>query len=234
MSDPDFRLLPPRLDRADSLRNVESLGVSCELGLVQRHCEVEPPGLFRFGYTPVAGLIEALDNGFQGLGDPALIDIAEDSQGEWITTHRRYGFEFHTAHQASRHTREFVLAKLSPYFDFLGRKLIEDIEQGEKLFVYRAEARTDRGGAAEDLSRAIARRGPAVLLWVMVAPAPDLAGRAHWVAPGRLMHGYLDRFAEIRFAAGASYDCWLTLVENALALQRGDLAPERDGATSQD
>jgi hypothetical protein len=220
MADPDFRLLSPRLDRADMLRKVESLGVSCELGLIQRHCKVEQAGLFRFGYTPIMGLIEAVKNGFEGVGDPARIDVDEGHANEWITTNRRYGFEFHTAHHSTRHTRDYVLQKMHAHFKFLSGKLIEEIEDGDKLLVYRAEMETNKGEMADELAKSISARGQAVLLWVMVAPTPELAGHVRWAEPGRLMYGYLDRFAQIRFAAGASYDAWLTLLQNALALMQ--------------
>ena len=217
MADQDFRLLAPRLDLADTLTKVENLGVSCELGLIQRHCKVEQPGLFRFGYTPIAGLIEAITNGFERIGEPGLIDVNEGYRGEWITTNRRYGFEFHTAHDSTRHTKEYVLEKLSTHYKFLARKLMEEIETGDKLLVYRAENETNKGEMADGLAKSISARGKAVLLWVMVAPTAALAGQVHWAEPGRLMYGYLDRFARIRFAAGASYDSWLTLLQNALA-----------------
>lgn len=94
---------------------------------------------------------------------------------------------------------------------------MEEIETGDKLLVYRAENETNKGEMADGLAKSISARGKAVLLWVMVAPTAALAGQVHWAEPGRLMYGYLDRFARIRFAAGASYDSWLTLLQNALA-----------------
>jgi hypothetical protein len=92
----------------------ESIGISCELGLVQRHCRLEQPGLFRFGYTPIKGLIAALNSSFADIGKPAEIKlrIAEPSR-EWMTTHQRFGFEFHTEHYAPQFDEDVVRERLA-------------------------------------------------------------------------------------------------------------------------
>jgi hypothetical protein len=53
------------------------------------------------------------------------------------------------------------------------------------------------------------RYGSPILLWVDVSNAIHPPGTACWTNPGCLMTGYLDRYANVRFAAGASFDCWL-------------------------
>ena len=47
----------------------QSMGQDCEFGCVQRQCEAEPLGLFRFGATQLHGLIQCLRNEFSELTD---------------------------------------------------------------------------------------------------------------------------------------------------------------------
>ena len=89
--------------------------------------------------------------------------------------------------QPDRQALEYVLGKMSVHFTFLSRKLIEDMESGDKLFVYRAESETNKGEMADELARSISAHGNAVLLWVMLAPTPNLVGQVRWVEPDRLM-----------------------------------------------
>jgi hypothetical protein len=65
----DFRSQPVRPDQKDVVSRFINLGINCELGLVQRHCMSEPLGLFRFGHTPLRGLIDALDLEFEYIAD---------------------------------------------------------------------------------------------------------------------------------------------------------------------
>ena len=76
MSAPDFSHLAQRPELEPLMRQVESLGINCELGLVQRHCLAEPLGLFRFAYTPLEGLVAALHQDFAGIGDPGELRAA--------------------------------------------------------------------------------------------------------------------------------------------------------------
>jgi hypothetical protein len=139
MPDLDFRSAPTRPEYRDELARFVSLGVNCELGLVQRHCEIEPLGLFRFGLTPLDGLIQALACDFDGLGDADQIAIEEGFGREYIATHRRYGFEFHTLLNAAEATPQDVLTTVVRHYPFLAGMLLHELSEGKKLFVYRAE-----------------------------------------------------------------------------------------------
>ncbi len=214
----DHRLSPQRPEFGKMLRNVESLGVSCELGLIQRHCLIEPMGLFRFGYTPVASLIRAFEANLEDVHIPRRLRAFVGGNQEYFVVHKDYGFEFHSNHFADRNTKPEVLKKVSVHFKFLARKLREELKNGEKLFVYRSESSTRSSEDAMRLSQAMTRFGRPVLLWVELTDDPSKFGTAEWTLPGRLITGYLDWFAKTDFAAAMSFDCWIKLVDAALAL----------------
>ena len=54
----------------------QSMGQDCEFGLVQRQCEAEPLGLFRFCNTGLHGLIQCLRSEFSELTDEEKLDIS--------------------------------------------------------------------------------------------------------------------------------------------------------------
>jgi hypothetical protein len=223
----DFRELPPRPDLAPLMKRFESLGVSCELGLVQRHCHFERPGLFRFGYTPIGGLIAALNAGFEGIGNPAEITVQEQVGKEWITAHQRYGFEFHTQITADTHKADEVREIMSGHFSLLARKLLEDIEDGEKIFVFRPATPGPPSVDGIKLLAALHRYGNPILLWIDLAKESHQIGTVEWIIPGRLMTGYLDRYALVRFAAGGPFGIWLQVLDAARRLADQATMPVR-------
>ena len=215
----DFRAQPERPELEPLMRQAESLGISCELGLVQRHCRAEPLGLFRFGYTPLPGLIDALTQCFAGIGDPEQLRLHQDLDGEWISTHLRYGWEFHTVLLAKTYSEDAVLQKIVPHFWRLAQMLVENLGNGEKIFVYRRQFAMPAGPEARRLLTAMQQYGRPVLLWVDVAEHPAQIGTAEWTIPGQLMTGYLDRYSWIRFAAGLSFDAWINMLTAAVKLK---------------
>ena len=135
MPEVDFRTVPTRPEYQDELAQFISPGINFELGLVQRHCETEPLGLFRFGLTPLDGLIQALECRVDGVGDASQIDTEEGFEREYGATPRRYGFEFHTVMNAAKTTRWNVLATVVRHYAFLAEMLLHEQSEGKKLFV---------------------------------------------------------------------------------------------------
>ncbi len=216
----------PRLDMGPTVERFASLGVNCELGLVQRWCGVEPLGLFRFGLTPFEGLVAALESRFAGLSDPSEIEIGLGYLQEYLVRHRRYGFEFHTRMHADRAPEADVWQQVvGKRFPLLSRMLTEDLETASKLFVFRPE---DAGGEDEAyrLLGAMRRYGSPSLLWVTLTEEPEEIGSVRWLADG-LMVGYLDRFGPLRYARGLSFEAWLSVCRNAHDLWAGGRAVGR-------
>jgi hypothetical protein len=101
---------------------------------------------------------------------------------------------------------------------FLRRKFIEELEAGEKIFVYRFGGQVSEEEIVP-LHMALNRYGPATLLWVVEAERGRPAGAVEVLMPG-LMKGYIDRFAPDDNAHDLSFDGWLRLCVNACVLDR--------------
>lgn len=221
-----FRASPTRPDLQPLLRQFESLGVSCELGLIQRHCDVDQMGLCRFGMTPIDGLVKALKRKFARMSDPEAIMLYEGHDKEWMSIHADYQFHFHTERFANKVTESDMVKQLAVHLGFLARKLVEDLTLSEKIFVYRPEVASDVLESTP-LVDALSHYGSPTLLWVDLAKDSADAGTCEWIIPGRLMRGYLDRYAPVRFAAGASMDSWVEILKAASQLQANRLASTR-------
>jgi hypothetical protein len=219
MPDADYRNFPTRPEYKNELAQFVSLGINCELGLVQRHCDIEPLGLFRFGVAPLEGLIQGLECRFDGPGDVSQIDVEEGFGGEYLAIHRRYGFEFHTLMNAAKTTRQDVLATVVRHYPFLAEMLLHELSEGKKLFVCRPETPDEPIVRVYHLLRAMRRIGPATLLWVTALDDPAVVGTTHWILPDQLMVGHLDRYGPLRFAAGLSFEPWLQVCFAALRLR---------------
>ena len=150
----------------------ESLGNNCEFGMLQRFSGYDPPGLFRnVGFDSVLMMIEAIETDFEGMFDEGRYEFTLPFMWpDWRLDCRVHGFTFHTGIPASaelnselwtRKTRDAIRT-----FRFLKTKLLDELRQGEKIFVFRfnfdvAPELIDRFHAA------IRRHGSGWLLHVM-------------------------------------------------------------------
>jgi hypothetical protein len=154
----------------------ESLGNNCEFGMVQRFSGHDPPGLFRnAGLDSVEALIRGIDLGFEAMFDEgryafSLLPLWPD----WRLDCKVFGFTFHTGIPAAvelnseiwvRKCREAVRS-----FRFLKAKLLEELRQGEKIFVFRFDSPVETE-VIHRLHYAIRRRGPGWLLHVVEDPS---------------------------------------------------------------
>jgi hypothetical protein len=214
---PDRAPDPPRdpaADRALMLR-FESLGENCEFGLVQRRCGAEPLGLLRFSSSPLPKLLAALDARFEGMGAPENLEVRLSANGqEYMVLDRRFGFLYHAWVKAGELTPEQIHAREARRVPFLLRKLIEDLEAGEKIFVFHGMAPLT-AGEAHSLWQAIRRYGSGTLLWVERATTGHGPGSVDQLEEG-LYKGYVDRFAPGENAHDLSLGCWLELCHSVV------------------
>ena len=178
----------------DLMLKFESLGQNCEFGLVQRQCQAEPLGLLRFSSTPLPQLLEALDARFAGMGTPDSTSVRVSANGrEYMVQDSRFGFVYHAWVSAGEMAVEEVTRRELRRVPFLIRKLVEDLEAGDKTFVFKG-----MGAMPEEevfpLAMAIRRYGPNTLLFVTLADAAHRGGTVEARAPGFRV-GYVDRFA---------------------------------------
>jgi hypothetical protein len=206
----------------DLVLQFESLGDNCELGLLQRRAGVEPLGLLRFAGARLCHLITALDARFDGIADPGTIHVHEEN-GEYMILLSKYGFNYHTHVKVGEADPGALHRQQVGTVGFLARKLIDDLEAGEKLLVFRQNEPLSANDLI-DLRIALAGYGPGTLLWVQPA-RPGFPPGTVVVADDRLMIGYVTRLAPRGNVPELDVRSWLAMLRNAHALR-----PARDEA----
>ncbi len=115
---------------------LESLGTNCEFGLLQRRFGAEPPGLLRFNATESTSLVSALLQRFEGMGDPENTQLTTLGNGEYFLEDRRWGLGMHTFLFEGQTNPSELYEKLCKRVGFLKRKMLEDLEEARKVFVF--------------------------------------------------------------------------------------------------
>lgn len=200
----------PAEDTTDTktvMMQLQSLGINCELGFVQRHHEAEPLGLFRWAQTPLPNLLRALEARFEGLGDPDNTAISMDGATEFQVIDKKFGFRNHShAFKRDGATEEKVRERELVRLPFLARLMIEDLEKAEKLFCFH-----DAGHSGlEDVLRltaALDKYGPNWLLWICPAAGAAKSGTAERIS-ARLICGYIDKFQPLHDVKQPSIAAW--------------------------
>ena len=187
----------------------ESLGDTCEFGIVQRRFGAEPISLLRWSSIQPADLMRALDTDMDGVGD-AEHTIVEVSHGEYVTRDKRYHMFSHTFTPETAEPLAKFTAQHLRRMKFLRKKLLEDLGSGEKLLVYKTI-----NGVSDEQARGIfqsVRRfgGGCALLCVRLEDAAHPSGTLTEVEEG-LFIGYIDRFSTVDI----NVDAWVKLCEAA-------------------
>jgi hypothetical protein len=198
----------------------ENLGENCEVGLLQRHFGAEPLGLLRFSALDISDLIAAVRENFAGVGDPAQTQLhASPHNGEYYSIDDRYKINSHGLIFSADVVPRAAHAAICRRATFLRRKLLEDLEDGLKIFIFKTGDQTP-AALVLDLLAALRRHGPVTLLWVRPSLDAALQGRVSWLAEG-LMGGYLDRVCHIDGDWNISHALWMKLLRQALKLAKG-------------
>src|SRR5262249_24719043 len=154
----------------------ESLGENCELGFVQRHFGAEPLGLLRWAGISYGQLLDALDNDFAGVGTREYTMLkVNPANHEYYTEDTRYSSSIDTFIDARAEAHDAVFERLCRRLSYLRDKLLNDLQQPEKLFVMNTGGMLTEAEVRR-LHAALRRHGPATLLYVRphdgAAPAP--------------------------------------------------------------
>ena len=196
---------------AQFMMQFESLGDNCEFGLVQRRCGAEPLSLLRFSNLGLRDLVRALETGFEGLGEPGSLNFWTDDspRREYVLRDSRLSLTFHTFLYYGEVDEGRLMQQQSARLKLLRRKLLEDLADGEKIFVVKRNA-APREEEILALFAGLNRYGRNTLMWVVAADEQHEAGSVERVLPG-LLKGYIDRFAPYENAHDLSFDLWLRL-----------------------
>jgi tetratricopeptide (TPR) repeat protein len=206
--------------------NEEGWGFGCEFGYFQREYGQEPLSLLRWASIGPDHLIRALNEDFAGFGNPDAIGLADDSGDDWAVDDTVYHSRFdHTHLSRANVPRDEAKRLVAMRMKFLARKLVGDLQAGEKIFVYRVIDRELTQTTILRLAQAVNRFGRNIMLFVALADDDHPAFQVRHVHPG-LMIGYIDFF---RARGGRfrewNHDGWLRLCREAVRAWQAN-APE--------
>ena len=194
-------------------------GYGCEFGYYQRSLGLEPLHFLRWSSIPPAGLLEGLQDGFDGISDPERITLLENDDPIWNLVHSQYGIRIdHTGMFRRDRSAEQARRGLVTHMSYLRDKFFEDLEQGGRILVYRTFDHVMPDAQLQAMAAAIAAHGPAQLLYVRLAAEGRTTGHVDRVLPNLLV-GHIDAFAPQPGGVLASnHDGWRRVCEAALRL----------------
>ena len=195
------------------LGRFESLGNNCEFGLVQRFFGIEPLGLFRFNWADAKCLVQGISDGFSELYTADCVQIRRDPSGEHIGHVDAYKYTYHTDRFDDHLDADRFKKSEANRLRFLARKLLEDMEEGDKILVRKGED-DDSYDQIVQLQQQIRQRGAATLLWVTKATIDHPPGSVELFRDG-LLRGYIEQFAPPSTVARAMFTTWAKLCVTA-------------------
>ncbi len=172
---------------------------------------VEPLGLLRFSTVYLEPLVSGLETAFSEIGQLAnLQPKPENDDLEWMMYETKFDLRYHTFVLSSKMSEQDVKSREQKRLSFLRRKFIEDLTEGEKIFVCK---RATEPLTLEDVLpvyRALSPQRPSTLLWVVPATDGYLPGTVEEVIPG-LLRGHIDQLANISTPGFHSASGWLEI-----------------------
>ena len=176
-----------------------STSYGCEFGFAQRKLDIEPLSLLRWTGVALPNLTRLFARDFEGIGGPetTLIEYVE-LQYDWRSFDTMYELRCDHTHLdrlivPQEQARKMMCQRMS----FLARKLREDLEDGEKIFVYRYTGTVQDETEMLALAEAVNGFGKNMLLFVCRADEHHEPFTVRLVHPG-LVVGYLDWFGADR------------------------------------
>ena len=174
------------------LMRFELVSGNCRFGLVQRAFGCEPLSLLRFAGATPRVTIRCLETKFQLLGDSLSVAAAPDGSDEWMVEDA-IGLSYHSGKPLSV-LPDAVISAERKKIAFLREKLLSDLTEGEKIFLY-AEHLDQPSEAAIAVFLALRRLTSAPMLWLRETPYSETSGMVKEIAPGLFM-GFIDFHAK--------------------------------------
>jgi hypothetical protein len=190
----------------------QSLGTDCEFGSVQRHFGSNSLALFRFAGTHADGLLAAFDQGLDQLIAKERVQVFNEKH-EYCTRVLPFELLFHTHVFTPNSTAEEIKAHEVRRLQLLVRKFVEDLEDGGKIFLYKAGQLSLT--KMEDLAQRLGHYGPNRLLCVTLTPDARKIGAVELLSE-RLALGYIDRF-DVDMTR-SSLNVWSAICHKALSI----------------
>ena len=204
---------------AERMHAFRSLGGNCEFGFVQRYCGAEPSGLFRFSYTPLADLLDALATDFEKYGAPSDLVLMPTETGVYYSRSRTYNVWSNTQQRVGAVDHDALLAREYGRVAHLKAKMLADLASGTKIFVRKAGA-DETDADFLQLAEAVWRHGPSTLLRVREANPKEAAEPLRRTGT-RVLEGGIRRFAPDEQAWELDLESWVALCDAAYAERHG-------------
>jgi hypothetical protein len=197
--------------------NFISLGLNCEFGIVQKLSGLTKLGLLDWCATPIRSVLEMLRTNFDGIGNPEQTKIAIKGD-DYDVFDTRYNFAGHTFVNPKDVAEAVFYKQITQRLRFLRRKMIEELEIGEAIFIYKMNGNPVDPRVIRDIAIEIKRYGNGALLSVCDAAVTGCpSGYIRWLG-GNLFEGHLDQMADLAEAGSVSLAHWRELCFNALQL----------------
>jgi hypothetical protein len=219
--------IPVTIERVENpaahalLLQFESVGENCEFGLVQRRFGAEPLGLLRWTYTSPGTLIRLLESKFEGFGAVDTLEMSRAAWGEYLLKDLAYGAYIHTYINDCGADEVLFLKRQSIRLVWLKDKILSDLAEASKTFVYKIHHGTTDAAMARILSL-MRGYGDNKLLCVRAAP-PGAAAGSIAATEGGVITGYIG---SVQPTAGHSwnicYEDWLSICQ-----QVSTMSPQR-------
>ncbi len=195
-------------------------GYGCEFGLIQRDAGIEPLSLLRWTTVAPHSVIRLLERRMEGVGDLETLRVSLTKSDEWSFVDYSYEIACNHTNMFGASVTEAVARKnISKRQQFLGRKLIADLEEASKIFVYRALGEPLPDDVLDRLFTAVRAYGPNTLLYVRTADDVAEPFTVRWAKPG-LMIGYIDWFRDGEKSHSANVAGWRRVCTESFHLWR--------------
>ena len=216
-------------DLALRFESLGGTGHGCEFGIFQRNLGAEPLTLLRWADISQDCLAKALETNFDGVGEPeytVVFDAGPGNNAEWWTRDTRHHMAMRSFIKISDTPYEKMVEIAQKGLRFLRKKLISDLCDGKKIFVYRMIFRNLWERELTRLHRAVRTYGNNTLFVIQYADKHHPNGTTEWAADGLLI-GYVDRFGHSpeNVNLGTARALLLDVCRNAVAMV--DQAPSR-------
>jgi tetratricopeptide (TPR) repeat protein len=165
----------------------EGLGDNCEFGIVQRHFGADPIGLFRFAAISAETMIALLAEKFDRLGDPGFTRLSLTTGNEYLVRDARGLYHLHSFVRKGSINEEKFLHQQVVRLTYLKRKILEDLEDGKKIFVHKSSHSRIDDATAIALHDAIGQFGDNILLIIRLIEDDRAAGTIVELRPGLLV-----------------------------------------------
>ena len=163
----------------------------------------------------MAGLTKALQDRFAGLGEEQYTRITADftsaGQREYFLRDDRYDYRAHTFIQVADAPQDVVFRQGMRRLRFLRDKLVEDLTEARKIFVFKLIVFDDPAGVIRMLE-AMRAYGPTTLLCIVGEDAEHPKGTVEMLQPG-LFIGRVAGFASLGANSGErgmDIESWLS------------------------